>query len=41
MSLSYAVSVGQGHLETRGDGGDCDVDTTEAIGTGRLKSPEI
>lgn len=34
----YAVSVGQGHLETRSDGGDCNVDTTEAFGTGRLKS---
>lgn len=34
----HVVSVGQGHLETRSDGGDCNVDTTEAVGTGRLKS---
>lgn len=37
-SLLYAHWVGQGHLETRSDGGDCDVDATEAVGTGRLKS---
>lgn len=37
-SLLYVVSAGQGHLETRSDGGDCNVDATEAVGTGRLKS---
>lgn len=29
--------LGQGHLETRSDGGDCDVDTTE-VRTGKLRS---
>lgn len=37
-SLLNTVSVGEGHLETRSDGGDCNVDTTEAVGTGGLKS---
>lgn len=36
-SLLYADSVGQGHPETRSDGGDCNVDSTETVGTGRLK----
>ena len=33
------LSAGQGHLETRSDGGDCNVDATEAAGTGGLDSP--
>lgn len=33
-----AASVGEGHLKARSDGGDCNVDPTEAAGTGRLKS---
>lgn len=36
--MLHHVSVGQGHLEARSDGGDCHVDTTEAAGTERLKS---
>lgn len=40
MLLIYVVSVGEGHLKTRGDGGDCNVDATEALGTGGLKSPK-
>lgn len=37
-SQTAVVSVGQGRLEARGDGGDCHVDTTKAPGTERLKS---
>lgn len=36
--LYAVVSVGQGHLEARSDGGDCHIDTTKAAGTERLKS---
>lgn len=38
ISLPNVASVGEGHLKARGDGGDSDVDTTEAVGAGRLKS---
>lgn len=34
----YAVFVGQGHTETRSDGRDSNVDTTETFGTGRLEN---
>lgn len=30
------LSAGEGHLKTRSDGGDCNVDTTEAAGAGGL-----
>lgn len=41
MQLIYncpLCAAGQGHFETRSDGGDCNADTTEAVGTRRLKS---
>lgn len=37
-SLPNAASVGEGHLKAGSDGGDCNVDPTEAAGTGRLKN---
>lgn len=41
LRFSTLLSAGQGHLETRSDGGDCNVDTTEAAGTGGLESTNL
>lgn len=38
ISLPNVASVGEGHLKARSDGGDSNVDTTEAAGAGRLRS---
>lgn len=40
-SFFCLFAAGQGYLKTRSDGGDCNVDTTEAVGTRELRRHKL